>query len=95
MNRQIKARDLDAIYQVDLHAQANASCVRGRIHSGCGGQRDFVVGAPHSPGGRATIALPSWHAKTASSAIVGRLPAPATSFQHAVIVMSPSTAAPT
>ena len=93
MNRQIKARDLDAIYQVDLYAQANASCVRGRIHSdfvrdrirsGFGGQRDFVVGA-----------LPSWHAKTASSAIVGRLPAPATSFQHTAIVTSPSTAAPT
>jgi hypothetical protein len=31
--------------------------VRGKIHSGFGGQTDFVVGALHSPGGLAVIAL--------------------------------------
>jgi acyl-CoA hydrolase len=49
--------------QVDLFSQANASRVHGLIYSGFGGQTDFVVGALHSPGGLAIIALPSWHPK--------------------------------
>jgi acyl-CoA hydrolase len=72
--------------QVDLYAQANASYVHGRIYSGFGGQSDFVVGALHSPAGRAIIALPSWHAKTETSTIVGKLSAPVTSFQHSAVV---------
>ena len=72
--------------QVDLFAQANASYVRGRIYSGFGGQPDFVVGALHSSGGQAIIALPSWHAKTHVSTIVGHLEAPVTSFQHSAVV---------
>ena len=35
--------------QVDLFAQANAGFVDGCIHSGFGGQPDFVSGALHSP----------------------------------------------
>ena len=31
---------------------------------------DFVVGALHSPGGRAIIALPSWHAKADVSTVM-------------------------
>ena len=83
---QTAVASINTALQVDLYAQANASYVRDRIHSGFGGQSDFVVGALHSPGGQAIIALPSWHAKTDSSTIVGRLPAPVTSFQHTAIV---------
>ncbi|HET9172711.1 MAG TPA: acetyl-CoA hydrolase/transferase C-terminal domain-containing protein [Actinospica sp.] len=77
---------INTALQVDLYAQANASYAHGLIHSGFGGQCDFVVGALHSPGGRAIIALPSWHRKSGSSTIVGRLPSPVTSFQHSAIV---------
>lgn len=77
---------INTALQVDLYAQANASYVRGRIHSGFGGQSDFVVGALHSPGGQAIIALPSWHAKTNTSTIVGHLTEPVTSFQHTAVV---------
>ena len=77
---------INTALQVDLYAQANASYAHGLIHSGFGGQSDFVVGALHSSGGQAVIALPSWHAKSASSTIVGRLPAPATSFQHTAVI---------
>jgi len=77
---------VNSALQVDLYAQANASYVRGRIYSGFGGQSDFVVGALHSPGGQAVIALPSWHAKSDTSTIVGRLAAPVTSFQHSAVV---------
>jgi len=77
---------VNSALQVDLYAQANASYVNGRIYSGFGGQPDFVVGALHSAGGHAIIALPSWHAKSDTSTIVGRLDAPVTSFQHSVVV---------
>ena len=77
---------INTALQVDLYAQANASYAHERIYSGFGGQTDFVVGALHSPGGQAIIALPSWHAKTAASTIVPRLAVPATSFQHTAIV---------
>ena len=78
--------------QVDLFAQANAARVRGMIHSGFGGQTDFVVGALHSPGGRAIIALPSWHPKAQVSTVVPRLAGPVTSFQHSFIVSEQGTA---
>ncbi|MGC9961076.1 MAG: acetyl-CoA hydrolase/transferase C-terminal domain-containing protein [Acidimicrobiales bacterium] len=77
---------LNAALQVDLWAQANASYVRGEIYSGFGGQPDFVVGALHSRGGQAIIALPSRHGPTGTSTIVGMLDAPATSFQHSAII---------
>jgi acyl-CoA hydrolase len=78
--------------QVDLYAQANASRVHGAIYSGFGGQTDFVVGALHSPGGRAIIALPSWHPKADVSTVVPRLAGPVTSFQHSYIVSEQGTA---
>ena len=34
-----------------------------RIHSGFGGQTDFIVGALHAAGGQALMALRSWHPK--------------------------------
>ena len=57
--RQPAMVSVNGALQVDLFAQANAARVHGMIHSGFGGQTDFVVGALHSPGGRAIIALPS------------------------------------
>jgi acyl-CoA hydrolase len=84
---------VNAALQVDLFAQANASRVRGVIHSGFGGQPDFVVGALHSPGGLAIIALPSWHPRADTSTVVARLAGPVTSFQHSFIVSDQGTAA--
>jgi acyl-CoA hydrolase len=84
--RQPMMTSINAALQVDLFAQANASYVNGRVHSGFGGQSDFVVGALHSAGGQAIVALPSWHAATGSSTIVDRLSVPATSFQHSFVV---------
>ncbi|HVC69171.1 MAG TPA: acetyl-CoA hydrolase/transferase C-terminal domain-containing protein [Acidimicrobiales bacterium] len=77
---------LNTALQVDLFAQANAAYVRGDIYSGFGGQPDFVVGALHSPGGHAVIALASWHAKSNTSTIVSRLTEPVTSFQHSAVI---------
>jgi acyl-CoA hydrolase len=77
---------INTALQVDLYAQANASYAHGRIYSGFGGQTDFVVGALHSPGGQAIIALPSWHEKSGSSTIVPQLAAPVTSFQHTAVI---------
>jgi acyl-CoA hydrolase len=79
--------------QVDLFAQANAARVHGMIYSGFGGQTDFVVGALHSVGGRAIIALPSWHPKADVSTVVPRLAGPVTSFQHSFFVSEQGTAA--
>ncbi len=79
--------------EVDLYGQANASRVRGEIYSGFGGQTDFVVGALHSPGGRAVIALPSWYPKADRSTIVPRLEGSVTSFQHSFIVTEQGSAA--
>lgn len=84
---------VNSALQVDLFAQANASRVNGAIYSGFGGQTDFVVGALHSPGGRAIIALPSWHPKADVSTVVPRLTGPVTSFQHSCIVSEQGAAA--
>ncbi len=72
--------------QIDLFAQANASFVNGMVHSGFGGQPDFVAGALHSPGGHAIIALHSWHEKSDESTIVPVLSNPVTSYQHSAVV---------
>ena len=72
--------------QVDLFGQANASRIRARIHSGFGGQTDFIVGALHSAGGQAIIALRSWHAKADVSTIVPLVDEPVTSFQMSAVV---------
>ena len=77
---------VNAAMQVDLFAQANASFVDGRIHSGFGGQPDFVSGALHSQGGHAIVALHAWHDKTDSSTVVPVLTNPVTSFQHSAVV---------
>ncbi len=84
---------INGALQVDLFAQANAARVHGMIYSGFGGQTDFVVGSLHSTGGRAIIALPSWHPKADVSTVVPRLAGPVTSFQHSFIVSEQGTAA--
>jgi acyl-CoA hydrolase len=72
--------------QVDLFAQANASRINARIHSGFGGQTDFIVGAMHGAGGQAFIALRSWHPKADCSTIVPLVDEPVTSFQMTAVV---------
>jgi acyl-CoA hydrolase len=72
--------------QIDLFAQANASRIRARIHSGFGGQTDFIVGALHSKGGQALMALRSWHPKANVSTIIPLVDEPVTSFQPTAVV---------
>lgn len=91
--RRPRMASVNSALQVDLFAQANATWVNGKVHSGFGGQTDFVVGALHSPGGQAIIALPSWHPKAGVSTVVPRLDGPVTSFQHSCIVTEQGTAA--
>jgi acyl-CoA hydrolase len=91
--RQPRMTSVNSALQVDLFAQANASRVHDAIYSGFGGQTDFVVGALHSRGGLAIIALPSWHPKADVSTVVPRLAGPVTSFQHSFIVSDQGTAA--
>jgi acyl-CoA hydrolase len=77
---------VNAAMQVDLFAQANASFVDNHIHSGFGGQPDFVSGALHSSGGHAVIALHAWHVRSDTSTVVPVLTNPVTSFQHSAVV---------
>jgi acyl-CoA hydrolase len=77
---------INAAMQVDLFAQANASFIDEQIHSGFGGQPDFVSGALHSAGGHAIVALHAWHEKTDSSTVVPVLANPVTSFQHSAVI---------
>lgn len=77
---------INTALQVDLFGQANASRINGRIYSGFGGQTDFVVGALHSPGGQALMALRSWHPKADVSTIIPLVDEPVTSFQHTAVV---------
>jgi acyl-CoA hydrolase len=91
--RRPRMTSVNGALQVDLFAQANASWVNGRVHSGLGGQTDFVVGALHSPGGQSIIALPSWHPKADLSTVVPRIDGPVTSFQHSYIVSEQGAAA--
>lgn len=84
--KQPQMTSINTALQVDLLAQANASRIRARIHSGFGGQTDFIVGALHSRGGQAMMALRSWHPKADVSTIVPMLTEPTTSFQHSVVI---------
>ena len=84
--RQRGMTSVNSALQVDLFAQANASRIATRIYSGFGGQTDFIVGALHSHGGQALIALRSWHPKADCSTIVPLVDEPVTSFQHSAVV---------
>ncbi len=83
---------INTALEVDIFGQANASRLGTRIHSGFGGQTDFIVGALHCPGGQALIALRSWHPKADVSTIVPLLDEPVTSFQMTAIVTEQGTA---
>ncbi len=84
--RQTIMTSVNGALQVDISAQANASRIGGEIYSGFGGSTDFIVGALHSRGGHAYIALPSWHPRANTSTIVPQIEGPVTSFQHSAIV---------
>lgn len=84
--RQPAMTSINTALQVDLFDQANASRIGARIYSGFGGQSDFTVGASHSPGGRAFMALRSWHPRADVSTIVAMVDEPVTSFQHGAVV---------
>ena len=77
---------VNSALEVDLFGQANASRINARIHSGYGGQTDFIVGALHAAGGQAFIALRSWHPRADVSTVVPLLDEPATSFQQTAVV---------
>ncbi|WP_404350914.1 acetyl-CoA hydrolase [Phycicoccus jejuensis] len=83
---QRRMTSVNSALEVDLFGQANASRIDARIHSGFGGQTDFVVGALHSPGGQSFIALRSWHPKANCSTVVPLLDEPVTSVQQTAIV---------
>lgn len=84
--QQPRMTSVNTALQVDLLDQANASRIRARIYSGFGGQTDFTVGASHSEGGRAFMALRSWHPRADVSTIVPLVDEPVTSFQHSAVV---------
>ena len=84
--RQRAMTSVNTALQVDLFGQVNASRVGTRIHSGFGGATDFLVGALHSDGGQALVALRSWHPRADVSTIVPLLDQPATSFQPSAVV---------
>lgn len=84
MQRQMTS--VNTALQVDIFGQANASRIDARIHSGFGGQTDFIVGALHSPGGQSFIALRSWHPKADVSTVVPLIDEPVTSFQQTAFV---------
>ncbi|WP_299444825.1 acetyl-CoA hydrolase/transferase family protein [uncultured Phycicoccus sp.] len=84
--RQRAMTSVNTALEVDLFGQANASRIDARIHSGFGGQTDFVVGALHSPGGQSFIALRSWHPKADVSTVVPLLDEPVTSVQQTAVV---------
>lgn len=83
---------INSALTVDLYDQANASHLGSRLHSGLGGQCDFVTGAMASTGGQSLIALRSWHPRADASAIVPLLEGPVTSFQHTAVVTEQGTA---
>ena len=90
--RQRAMTSVNTALEVDLFGQANASRIDARIHSGFGGQTDFVVGALHSPGGQAVIALRSWHPRADVSTVVPLLDEPVTSVQQSAVVTEHGTA---
>lgn len=66
---------INSAIQIDLTGQVCADSFGHRIHSGIGGQMDFIRGAALSPGGKPIIALPSTAAGGKFSRIVSQLAA--------------------
>jgi acyl-CoA hydrolase len=91
--RQPGMTSINTALQVDLFGQVNASRIGERIHSGFGGATDYLVGALHSAGGQAVVALRSWHPRADVSSIIPLLDQPATSFQPSAVVTEHGIAA--
>jgi acyl-CoA hydrolase len=91
--QQRRMTSVNTALEVDLFGQANASRIDARIHSGFGGQTDFIVGALHSPGGQSFIALRSWHPRADCSTVVPLVDEPVTSFQQSAFVTEHGVAA--
>ena len=64
---------INSALEVDLTGQVTAESLGGRQVAGIGGQFDFVLGARHSRGGAAIIALPSTGRDGSVSRVVPRL----------------------
>ncbi|MFW5876943.1 MAG: acetyl-CoA hydrolase/transferase family protein [Myxococcota bacterium] len=64
---------INSALEIDLTGQVCADSIGEHIHSGIGGQMDFVQGSVRSPGGKAIIALPSVAKQGTLSRIVPRL----------------------
>jgi 4-hydroxybutyrate CoA-transferase len=64
---------INSALEIDLTGQVCADSVGEKIHSGIGGQMDFVQGALRSPGGRAIIALPSTAGRSSDGALCSRI----------------------
>jgi 4-hydroxybutyrate CoA-transferase len=64
---------INSALEIDLTGQVCADSVGERIHSGIGGQMDFVQGALRSEGGRAIIALPSTAGRNADGTLCSRI----------------------
>ena len=77
---------INTALQVDPFGEANSSRISARIHSGFGGQTDFIVGALHAAGGQPLTALRSWHPKPDDPTIVPLVDEPVSSFQHTAVV---------
>jgi acyl-CoA hydrolase len=92
IGQQPRMTAINTAMQVDLFGQANASHVPSHVHSGAGGQDDFIEGALRSAHGVAVIALPSWHIRSDTSTIVARIDGPAASFQPSHVVTELGTA---
>jgi acyl-CoA hydrolase len=73
IRRNPKVTAVNSAIEVDLSGQVCADSIGHAIHSGIGGQMDFIRGAALSVGGKAIIALPSTAARGTVSRIVGRL----------------------
>lgn len=86
ISQQPAMTSINTALQVDLFGQANASRIKHKIYSGTGGQTDFIVGAMHSPGGHAYLALRSWHPRANVSTIVAKLEEATTSMQMSAVV---------
>ncbi len=73
IRRNPKVTAVNSAIEVDLSGQVCADSIGQAIHSGIGGQMDFIRGAALSAGGKAIIALPSTAARGTVSRVVATL----------------------
>jgi len=73
ISKQFRMVAINSAIEVDLTGQVCADSIGERIHSGIGGQMDFMQGAVRSPEGKAILALPSTAMGGKASRIVARL----------------------